>query len=233
MNIRKLYLLILLPALITAVNMANAQTRVGIKAGVNFSNVLMNDENGNKINTQSVPGILLALTVDIPITGNFYIQPAAQYARKGYKQATGGFYGSATNFKVNASYIEVPVNLLFKPHLGTGNLLLGAGPYMGYGTGGNWKSDNDAAIGDMNVGKKGNIIFKNNAMDGGDLNSYLYGKPLDYGLNFLAGYEFFSKLSVQLGAQLGLANLQPQTDGATTNGKLKNSGFGISLGYKF
>ncbi|OKS86060.1 hypothetical protein RG47T_1507 [Mucilaginibacter polytrichastri] len=213
--------------------MANAQTKFGIKAGVNFTNVIMKDENGNKTNTQSMPGILLGLTVDIPVAGDFYIQPAAQYSRKGYKQETGGFYGSATNFKVNASYIEVPINLLYKPHLGTGNLLLGAGPYIGYGTGGNWKSENDAAIGDMIVGKKGDVIFKNNAMDGGDINSYLYGKPLDYGLNFLAGYEFFNKLSVQLGAQVGLANLQPHTDGVTREGKLKNSGFGISLGYKF
>jgi hypothetical protein len=233
MNIRKLHLFVLLFLLIAAINTANAQTKVGVKAGMNFSSVMMKDENGNKINTQSVPGILLGLTVDIPITGDFYIQPAAQYSRKGYKQETGGFYGSASNFKVSASYIEVPVNLLYKPHLGSGNLLLGAGPYIAYGTGGNWKSDNDAAIGDIVVGKKGDVIFKNDAMDGGDINSYIYGKPLDYGLNFLAGYEFFNKLSVQFGAQLGLANLQPHIDGVTREGKLKNSGFGISLGYKF
>ncbi|RKR83996.1 outer membrane protein with beta-barrel domain [Mucilaginibacter gracilis] len=233
MKITNLHLLILLLVLMAAVNLANAQTKVGIKAGVNFSNVMMKDENGNKINTQSVPGILLGLTVDIPIAGDVYIQPAAQYSRKGYKQENGGFYGSATNFKINASYIEVPINLLYKPRLGNGKLLFGAGPYIAYGTGGDWTSDNDAAIGDIVVGKKGDVIFKNNAMDGGDINSYLYGKPLDYGLNFLAGYEFFNKLSVQLGAQLGLANLQPHVDGVTREDKLKNSGFGISLGYKF
>ncbi|MGF7036886.1 porin family protein [Mucilaginibacter lappiensis] len=160
MKIRKLHNLILLCVLITAANRVNAQTKVGIKAGVNFSNVTMKDENGNQINTQSVPGILLGLTVDIPVSGNFYIQPAAQYSRKGYKQETGGFYGSASNFKVNASYIELPVSLLYKPRLGGGNLLLGAGPYIGYGTGGNWKSDSDAAIGDIVVGKKETLFLK-------------------------------------------------------------------------
>jgi hypothetical protein len=214
-------------------NIVNAQTKVGVKAGMNFSNVIMDDENGNKINTQSTPGILLGLTVDIPVTGDLYIQPAVQYSRKGYKQDTGGFYGSGTNFKVNVSYIEMPVNLLYKPRLGTGNLLLGAGPYLGYGTGGNWKSDSNVAIGDMLIGNKGDVIFRNNALDGGDLNSYTYGKPLDYGLNFLAGYEFLNKLSVQLGAQLGLANLNPEVDGIQQAGKLKNTGFSISLGYKF
>ena len=232
MENKKLYLITLLLSLTGAINMANAQTKVGIKAGVNFSNVMMNDENGNKTSTQSMPGILLGFTVDIPITGDFYIQPALQYSRKGYQQETGGFYGSATNFKVDVSYIEVPVNLLYKPHLGAGNLLLGAGPYIGYGTGGKWKSDTDAAIGDMIIGNKGDVIFRNDAMDGGDLNSYSYGKPLDYGLNFLAGYEFFGRLSIQLGVQLGLANLEPEIEGIKREGKLKNAGFGISLGYK-
>lgn len=176
---------------------------------------------------------MLGLTVDIHVAGDFFIQPAAQYSREGYKQETGGFYGTATNFKVNVSYIELPLNLLYKPRLGTGSLLLGAGPYIGYGTGGKWKSDNDVAIGDMRIGNKGNVIFKKDAMDGGDLDSYTYGKPVDYGLNFLAGYEFFNKLSAQLNAQLGLANLQPDINGVNSMGKLKNTVFGISLGYKF
>ncbi|MBB6130595.1 hypothetical protein [Mucilaginibacter lappiensis] len=37
MKIRKLHLFVLLSLLITAVNTANAQTKVGIKAGVNTS----------------------------------------------------------------------------------------------------------------------------------------------------------------------------------------------------
>src|ERR1700754_3260766 len=122
MKISILYLLILIFLLITSLNTANAQTKVGIKAGVNFFSVMMRDENGKKINTQSVPGMLVGLTVDIPVAGDIYIQPAAQYSRKGYKQESGGFYGSASNFKVSASYVEVPINLLYRPHLGTGNL---------------------------------------------------------------------------------------------------------------
>lgn len=232
MKNKKLHLLELLLILIASLNIANAQTKVGIKAGVNFSNVIMKDANGKKANTQSMPGILLGLTVDIPVIGDFYIQPAVQYSKKGYQQETGGFYNTATNFKVNASYIEVPLNILYKPRLGPGKLLVGAGPYIGYGTGGHWKSDKDAAVGDIVVGNKGDVIFRNDPLDGGDINSYTYGKPLDYGLNFLAGYEFFTRLSVQLGVQLGLANLEPHVEGSTSDGKLKNSGFGIAVGYK-
>jgi hypothetical protein len=38
--------------------------------------------------------------------------------------------------------------------------LLDAGFYIGYRTGGNWKSDDDVTIGDMVVGKNENVIFK-------------------------------------------------------------------------
>lgn len=58
-------------------------------------------------------------------------------------------------------------------------------------------------------------------------------RPLDYGAGFLAGYEFFLKLSVQCNAQIGLANLVPEFGGFQSKDKLKNTNFGISAGYKF
>jgi len=227
--------LFLLTIILTAIfNIASAQTRIGVTAGIDYSNVTIKNEIGEKDNTQSVPGIHLGITADIPMVSNFFIQPGISYSRKGFKQATGGFFGSATNFNVNADYIEIPVLLLYKPQLIGGHLLLGAGPYIGFGTGGNWRSDSDIIVGgDMNIGKKGDVIFRNNAANGGSLESYIYGRPVDYGANFLLGYEFLNKLFIQLNSQIGLANLQPRFEEAQSAGKLKNSTIGISLGYKF
>ena len=230
---KPVFLTFLFFLLVSTSSMTQAQTKVGIKAGVNFSNVIVKNENGNKENTQSIPGILLGFTLDIPVTGDFYIQPAISYSRKGFEQENGGFYGSATNFEVKAEYIQVPLIMLYKPQYGMGRLLIGAGPYIGYGSSGNWKSDTHVAIGDIIIGDKGDVIFRNDAVNGGDLESYTYGRPLDYGANFLAGYEFFGQLSVQLNAQVGLANLVPRFGGIEGQGKFKNKGFGISLGYKF
>lgn len=232
MQNKNLNLLLLLLAITTVCNLVNAQTKVGIKAGVNFSNIMLEDENGHKGETQSMPGVQLGLTLDIPIAAAFFIQPGIMYSQKGFKQETGGYYGKATDFKVNVSYIEMPVNFLYKPGLGIGNLLLGAGPYIGYGTNGTWKSYNTILIGDIMTDNKGKTIFKNDYMDG-EFGNYLYGKPFDYGANVLVGYEFLNKLSVQFNAQLGLANLQPKLDGVKRNGSLRNTGFGILLGYKF
>ena len=57
-------------------------------------------------------------------------------------------------------------------------------------------------------------------------------KRFDAGANLLAGYEFSNRFSFQLNAGLGLINMynRPDDDNETT---LKNTGFGVSLGYRF
>ena len=211
---------------------AYAQTKVGLQAGVNFAGVTAENESGSKETTRSVPGIRLGLTADIPVVSNFYVQPGIFYASKGFKQAKGGYYGLANNFKVKVSYVELPVNILYKPKLATGRLMLGAGPYVGYGTDGTWKSDNVIQIGDIMTDNKGKTIFKDDVMDG-EFGNYLYGRPWDYGLNFLAGYEFLGNLSAQVNVQAGLANLQPKIDGKDRGGSLHNNSLGFTVGYKF
>lgn len=229
-RISKQFVLILI--LICAWNVNKAQIKVGIQAGVNFSNVTVKDANGNKSETGSVPGIRIGLLTELPIASDFFIQPGIFYAKKGFKQETGGYYGLAQNFEVKTSYVELPVNLLYKPSLGTGKLLLGAGPYISYGAKGTWKSDNVILIGDIMTDAKGEITFENDYMDG-EFGRYTYGKPWDYGLNFLAGYEFPIGFSIQINAQTGVANLQPESGGEKPDGSLRNRSFGLSAGYRF
>ncbi len=228
----KLYFPIILLILITSFKITTAQTKFGVKTGLNITSAIMEDENGDKNSTKPTPGFHIGLTVDIPLFPDFYLQPAALYSNKGFRQTDSWFSGSGNELKLTVSYFEVPVNFVYKPKFGTGRLLLGAGPYAGYGTGGKWKSETNVTIGDIVIDNKGAVIFKNDSMDG-EFGNYLYGKPWDYGVNVLAGYEFFEAISVQLNAQLGLANLAPDVDGQKRDGKLKNTGFGISVGYKF
>lgn len=124
--------------------------------------------------------------------------------------------------------------------MGTGKLLLGAGPYIAYGLGGKWKAKGS------NVTVDGKLEFVNDYKDATqqdifneDFNyenglTIPYAKKIDYGANLLAGYELSNNLSFQLNAQLGLANGIPNFDGKKPEKEsLKNVGFGISLGYKF
>src|SRR5699024_3623546 len=228
----KQYFPLFILSLMAANSIATAQTSMSIKAGANYSKVMFKNGTEDQQEAQFIPGWHIGLSVDVPVGDNFYIQPSLLYYRKGFKQTDGLFAGSDNNFRVTVSYIELPVSFLYKPELGNGKLLLGVGPYLGYGMGGKWESDKEVLIGDIVIGNHGDVHFTNDAMDGGDGKSYLYGKPLDYGLNFLVGYEFFNKISAQFNVQLGLANLIPEySDGTKREGTVKNIGFGVSLGY--
>lgn len=217
---------------LTIIQVTNAQTRIGVIAGANFSNAHIEDQNGEVNETQAIPGMRIGLTFDIPVISAIYIQPAVVYSRKGFKQNSNWFSGIDNVFEATVSYIEVPVNLLYKPEVGTGNLVLGAGAYAGYGLGGEWKTQTDVAIGDIRIENSGDVIFKNDIIDG-EFGNYLYVKPLDYGVNLLTGYDFWGTFSLQFQAQFGLANLQPEIDGHHPEGIFKNRSFNVSVGYKF
>jgi hypothetical protein len=180
MKINRLHIAIFLLILITTSNITQAQTKVGIRAGMNFSNVLMEDENGDKNSTRSIPGFHIGLTVDIPIAADFYLQTAALYSSKGFKQTDSWFSGSDNDLEVTVFYIEMSLNFIYKPQLGSGILLIGAGPYAGYGIDGRWKSETNVVIGDIVTDNYGEAIFKNDVMDG-EFGNYLYGKPWAYG----------------------------------------------------
>lgn len=226
-----LYVPMFLIILMATVSIAHAQTEVSIKASANYSNVIFEDETGDRKETQFIPGWHAGLSVDVHVSNQFYIQPGVLYSQKGFKQEDSGFAGSGNHFKVTVSYIEFPINFLYKPSLGMGKLLLGAGPYLGYGTGGKWEADQPVIIGDIIHDDRGDVNFKNDVMDG-EWGEYLYGKPWDYGANVIAGYEFFDRFSVQFNIRLGLANLEPDINGTRADGTFKNTGFGISFGYK-
>ncbi|WP_183568588.1 porin family protein [Mucilaginibacter sp. SP1R1] len=231
MKNKKLQISLLLPLLIMTGVVAQAQIKIGEVAGIGFSNISEKSADGDKANTQNMPGLRVGLTADVPLTGDFYIQPGLFYARKGFKQESGGFYGAAINLQVKADYIELPVNLLYKRKLGMGHLLLGAGPYLAYGTGGNWKSDGDIVLGDIRSKGEGSVAFRNNGSIRND-SEYIYGRPVDYGFTAILGYEFREHFTLQLNGIFGLANLIPSFNGSQLGGHLRNRGSGITIGYK-
>lgn len=231
MKISPIYISLAVFFLFSIFSTASAQINLNVKAGANFSTMVFEDESGDQSTSQYSPGIHVGLHADIPVSGNFYFQPGLLYSRKGFKQDDNYFAGSGNYFEVSVNYFEIPLHMLYKSKLGNGHFLLGAGTYIGYGTGGTWKSEQNVVIGDIIHETSGDVIFKNDVRDG-EWGTYLYGKPFDYGANFLVGYEFSNKLSVQIIYRPGFANLQPNIDGSKPNRKRKNSGLGISFGYQ-
>ncbi|MCH5720689.1 outer membrane beta-barrel protein [Niabella hibiscisoli] len=225
--------------LLCNLNQAEAQVQFGVRAGANFSNVISKDPDGNKADFTLNPGFHVGATVDIAIADEFALQPGLLFTQKGFQSEV------ITPIVTTAStatshHIEVPVNLIFKPELGGGKLLLGAGPYVAYGVGGRfirtrkewYKPVEDADPVILTNKENIRLQFLEDVNDQ-DANKIRYSKPFDYGASLLAGYELKGKYSAQLNAQLGLANLEPTSNGSKLGSKFKNVGFGISLGYKF
>jgi hypothetical protein len=202
-----------LPAFAQQMTVNTGRTTFGIRAGVNFNTLNGKNIDGDDLENKIATGFHAGLNAEIPVGSGFYVQPGVLYSLKGAEAENG-------NAKTRLSYIEVPVNLVYKPILGTGNMLLGFGPYVAFGVDG--KQD---------VGNSEREIDFVDEYELANLTTPQY-RRLDGGANFLVGYEFANKLSFQLNAQLGLVNILPENFPAE-DAKVKNTGFGVSLGYRF
>lgn len=201
-------------------------TSFGLRAGVNFQNINGKDENGDKLENDILTGFNIGINAEIPLVPQFYLQPGVLFTTKGAKNKD-VILGQTITGTINIAYVEIPINFLFKPQLGTGHLLLGFGPYVAFGVGGKAKYEG----GGSSITQ--DIVFKKNVKTS-DADNVFYVKPLDAGANMLLGYQFANKVSFQLNTQLGLTKINPTYEGVSNDqSSAKNTGFGLSLGYRF
>lgn len=100
--------------------------RVGLKAGLNYSNVY--DETGDSFNADAKFGLAGGIFLAIPIGKYLGIQPEVLVSQKGF-QGTGMLLGSPYSFTRTTTYIDVPLQLAFKP---SEFISLLAGPQYSY-----------------------------------------------------------------------------------------------------
>lgn len=107
---------------------ANAQStdkpiKLGVKAGVNYSNIIKDDGNNN-FKTDYLVGYHAGVTLDIKLSDNFAFTPEALYSTKGYKSTS-----AIGEFTQTTHFIDVPI--LASVKLG-GGLNLVAGPQVSF-----------------------------------------------------------------------------------------------------
>lgn len=187
---------------------AQAPMGYGIKAGVNLPNYHYNNS-GNTFDSKASTNFHVTGYLDAPISSNFYIQPGVSLQGKGAK-----LYESGTHtLTQNTLWIEVPVNAVAKFYTGdAGNFFIGAGPYAAFGISGKnkWKSNAGTTKSDFKFGKNKDQ------------------KGFDAGINFLAGYQLSSGLTLGAGYGLGLSNIAPN---GTGNVKQNNRVLSFSVGF--
>ena len=192
-----------------------AQTAFGIKGSFNLFNMAVKDADDDKIEMQMIPVFDAGVFAEIPVAEEFFLRPELLIAQKG------GKYDNIIETTTRISYLELPVNFLYKGALSGGNVLVGFGPYFALGVGGNAKSGNVSL----------DVKFKNDYTDADEL--AVYYKPVDMGAKVMAGYELPAGFQVILNASLGIANIEPDFNGLKPASSTKNMGFGLALGYVF
>lgn len=191
-----------------------------ILGGANFHNLNGNDITGGKLNNDMLLGFHAGVNAAIQIAPEFYFQPGLMFVTKGAKNSVGSYTGTTT-----LNYIELPLNVVYKAALGNGFIMLGFGPYVAYGIGGKYKGELGPFTGEKD------IVFQGIA-DSND--SYYNYKAFDAGANIFFGYEMAGGIFLQLDAQYGMLNINPEYKGLTSDKSVtNNTGFGLSLGYRF
>lgn len=184
--------------------------RPGIIAGFNLQNINGTNEFDNKLENELLPGFHAGVNVLIPIAPEIHFQPGILFSTKGAK------LGNNEERRIN--YIEVPLNILYRGQLGNNFILLGFGPYAGIGIGGQYTVagvENDLRF------EEDILVWDPRAV-----------RRFDAGANIFAGYELNMGVFLQLNAQLGLLKINPDI-ALPDSRSWKNTGFGLSLGYRF
>jgi hypothetical protein len=214
--------LLLLISVSAAMAQGPGRMSVGILGGVNFQNLNGKDFTGDKLENDLIVGFHAGVNVQIPVAPEFYFQPGVLFSTKGAKHT-----GDVITGTTSISYIEVPLNLVYKGLLGNGYVLLGLGPYVGYGIMGKVKIEGGSETLDSD------IEFQN-VVELTDPLAVPYYKAFDVGGNIFFGYEMLGGIFAQLNAQLGMLNINPEYKIMPDDkSSVKNTGFGFSLGYRF
>ena len=103
------------------------KTRFAVLGGVNFQNLNGKDMSGDKLENDLIVGYHFGVNAQIPVAPEFYFQPGLQFSTKGAKNTV----SSLTN-TYKLSYIELPLNFVYKGLLGNGYFMIGLGPYLAY-----------------------------------------------------------------------------------------------------
>lgn len=193
--------LIFLIAFVFVVKMSNAQTSVF--GGVNFANMKFSS-GGFSFSPKSIVGYHFGIGSDFALKNNLYINTGLQFSLKGFKVEQ-GLMDETFGGKDLLSYLEVPINLMYKHQLrNASKIFVHAGPYIGCALKGKEKTN------------EGTVDFEFGT------DNY---RRADYGLGIGGGAEF-GRIIAKLNYQLGLANIIDVSEV-----KVRNRVFQISVGY--
>jgi Outer membrane protein beta-barrel domain len=133
---------ILFLLLVAAFLPCEAQLRLGLKGGMNVSNLVHRwDRHDSRITGAAITRLKGGLLVEIPLEDQWYINTGISYSGKGANMfMTTSMKKDSQRVRLN--YLEIPAMVVYKfPSEKENRFLLSSGPYLGYGFNGSiaWK----------------------------------------------------------------------------------------------
>lgn len=203
--------LIIAAIALLSTGIANAQSTdkgiaLGVKGGVNFSNIIKDDGNNN-FNTNYLTGFHAGITLDIKLLDNLAFTPEALYSTKGYKSSsTFGDFTQTTHF------IDIPILATIK--LG-GGLNLVAGPQVSFLMSTTNTFETGFGTAEQQIVEDDSDRFKKSLVGG------------------LVGFRYDFSNRVGLHGRYGLDFQKNNENGTSQTPEFKNQVFQVGLGLKF
>lgn len=208
-------LLLSLSAVILLTSNVHAQTGFGFKAGVNFSSY---NYGASETLADAKAALNFHITgyIDAHIVSWLYLQPEVSLQKKGSKLIESSLLGG-TEITQSITWLDFPINFVGKvPVSSVGNLFVGAGPYIGFAMDGKNKYP---VVSGSTPAEPAFIFGKDNSW-----------KSTDYGINFLTGFEFLNRFTLNANYRIGMANIAGNTNKWSKD--IKNQVFSLGIGVK-
>lgn len=171
---------------------ASAHVKIGAQLGLNMSGMIVHNPTVSNANlsykTQLIPGFNVGILTEVGVRKNLSIQSAVLYTTKGGKYV----FSNGEQEVLAPRYIEIPVNLLYKPYFNsssTSRFILLSGFYY---------ADRITGMGKVTA-QNGTIGFDY---------SFSEMQKTDFGMNLGTGFES-GGVEYLLQYQLGFKNSAP------------------------
>ena len=201
--------------LCAAVSAQTEKIKIGVKAGLNISS-LISDE--NELDSSTRTGFTAGLMAEIPLAKNFAIQPEVLYSQQGMKFSYSDIDVENSHYKstISLNYLNIPVMLKYYVVKG---LSVQAGPQIGILLKANNKYQ------DNFLGYENQETF--------NLSDYANG--IDTSVNFGLGYQFKDKFYADLRYNISYSDIFKDASANTyvINSDMKNRVFQVTIGYFF
>lgn len=183
-----------------AAGSANAQLRIGAKAGANFAKVNYRVFPG--IQPEMNPSYQIGALAELPValTDLTYLNFGLQLQGKGYKYVLDSMTYK-TSASVSPLYIQIPLSLVFKGE--DGGVFGGIGTYFAFGMAGKVKESIRYPSPDKNSDTTENVEFGNTDQD--------HFRPFDFGATLEFGYETRSGFRISGEYSWGLGDFRSQS----------------------